>query len=84
MRTLGIRPERVAVSAAAVSGRLNEFPGTVTSASYLGADLELTVQCAGTPLRARVPAAAPGRNSLTPGAPVFVHLPPDALMLLED
>ena len=73
---LGIRPEDVRL---AVGARADGVGATVKSVEYLGADSILTCEVGGQTLAVR----APGRVTLTPGAPVRLSWSPDAAHVFD-
>jgi spermidine/putrescine transport system ATP-binding protein len=79
---LTIRPERVRVEAAGTDGE-NRLPGTVSRVVYLGSTTQILLElAAGQTLQATASAA----DGLPPGEgeAVTVHLPPEALRILDE
>jgi spermidine/putrescine transport system ATP-binding protein len=79
-----IRPERVTVEPRGADGE-NRLPGMVERAIFLGGAYELHVRLVGGELlKATMPnEGQPPEFGLAEGAPVTVHLPPDAIRVLH-
>ena len=83
-RVLALRPERLSLSTAPVTGADNCLPGTVEFASYLGGILEYYVRL--TP-QDRLMVQAPNRIADTAhavGDPIHLHWPAAASLVLAD
>jgi putative spermidine/putrescine transport system ATP-binding protein len=83
-RVLALRPERLTLSPALVTGADNCLPGTVEFASYLGGILEYYVRL--TP-QDRLMVQAPNRiadAAYTVGDPIHLHWPAAASLVLAD
>jgi putative spermidine/putrescine transport system ATP-binding protein len=83
-RTLALRPERLSLAAAHVSGADNSFEGTVEFASYLGGILEYYVRL--TP-QERLMVQAPNKladPAYAVGDRVHLHWPAQASLVLAD
>jgi spermidine/putrescine transport system ATP-binding protein len=79
---LTIRPERVRVEAPGTAGE-NRLPGIVNRVVYLGAATQILLELAG---GQTLQATASAADGLPPseGEAVAVHLPPDALRVLQE
>jgi spermidine/putrescine transport system ATP-binding protein len=78
-----IRPERVGVEPAGTLGE-NRLPGMAERAIFLGGAYELHVRLVGGELlKATMPNDGEPPVGLVEGAPVTVHLPPDAIRVLH-
>jgi spermidine/putrescine transport system ATP-binding protein len=77
-----VRPERLRVMAHTESGE-NTIPGMIDRTIYVGSNLQVMVRLAnGGLLQASVPNDGVDLDSHEQGAPVTVHVPPDALRVL--
>jgi putative spermidine/putrescine transport system ATP-binding protein len=85
-RALALRPERLALGAAADAGRTNRVAGTVEFASYLGAIIEYYVRLSsGERLRVHAPnTGAAGDRAWALGETVQVSWPVEVGLVLED
>jgi putative spermidine/putrescine transport system ATP-binding protein len=85
-RALALRPERLALGAAADTARANRVAGTVEFASYLGATIEYYVRLSsGEILRVHAPnTGAAGDRAWALGEPVHVSWPMEVGFVLED
>jgi len=80
--TLAIRPEQVHVRRA--GGGPNGFPARVREVIYTGAATHYQLAAAGTLFTAEVMNTGPAAERFAAGAACVVHLPPAALIILED
>jgi spermidine/putrescine transport system ATP-binding protein len=77
-----VRPERLRVVSHDASGE-NHIPGMIDRTVYVGSNLQVMVRLAnGGLLQASVPNDGADLDSHEQGAPVNVHVPPDALRIL--
>ncbi|MBS1892596.1 MAG: ABC transporter ATP-binding protein [Actinobacteria bacterium] len=77
-----VRPERLRVLPHGETGE-NLIPGMIDRTVYVGSNLQVTVRLAdGGLLQASVPNDGVDLDSHAQGAPVSVHVPPDALRIL--
>jgi putative spermidine/putrescine transport system ATP-binding protein len=85
-RALALRPERLALGAAADAARANRVAGTVEFASYLGAIIEYYVRLSsGETLRVHAPnTGAAGDRGWALGETVHVSWPVEVGLVLED
>ncbi len=81
---LALRPEKIAMSAAAPGPGFNAVAGVVEAIAYLGATVQAVVRCeAAGPMRVTA-FAWPLAANLAIGSPVWLGWPPDATVLLDD
>jgi spermidine/putrescine transport system ATP-binding protein len=79
-----IRPERVRLEDAGTTGQ-NRIPGMVERVVYVGSIMQVIVHLApGQSLQAWVQNRGGGSLPYQQGSPVAVHLPPDALRVLQE
>lgn len=81
---IGIRPERVRLEDAGTTGE-NRVPGMVERVVYVGSIMQVIVHLApGQTLQAWVQNQGEGSPPYQQGSAVTVHMPTDALRVLQD
>lgn len=83
-RTLAIRPEKVHLLVERPDESVNVVPATVTELIYRGSETTCRLLATGQPLSVTTLNARRSHATLRVGDGVFCHLPPEALLLLED
>jgi len=82
--TLTIRPEKIQVLGASESSAGNCFKATIREVTYNGAATEYLLEIAGQLLKASLANTQIGQRSWNVRQTVSVHLPSEALIVLDD
>jgi spermidine/putrescine ABC transporter ATP-binding subunit len=86
--TLALRPEKISLTASSEPNSLSGTDcvrGTVVSTTYLGERTHVSVAVEGvaSPLAITIPNDGRATHALTPGTPLSLSWPPDAIILLQ-